>query len=369
MKKKGKYSRTFFVVVPLALTALLMLGAPGIAGTEKASDTGKNDSAFQKQAQGKEMSSDTQQTAGNKLNNDSRARAQLDSGNNQNLRNFRPLVDRDVISSRGDDIGEIENVVVNEDGSQIKAVLSVGGFLGMGDKNVLVGLDELSFDPKSDFVTFNGTEKDLEARAEYEAPDQRVGYARRPYAPYPYYDRSYGRGYYGARDRDYGEYDQYPHNYQGGRYRGGDKWGYGDSDRFGWNDRDRYNRDFQRFPSGEDRYSSRGYYEGRQDSRYPYRDDSFSQGRFRDESRYGGASGQSGYQQPNQYPSSDDRYGASFYNQQQEGYYYPARDEGRMRGQFNTRHPQRYPSKDDYYDRQSRQGSDQNRDYGQGYRQ
>ena len=366
MKKKGKYSRTFFIVVPLALTALLMLGTPGITGSGKASDTGKNNSVFQKQPQGKEMNSDSRQTA----SEDSKAQTKLDSANDQNLRNFRPLVDRDVISSRGDNIGEIENVVVNEDGSQIKAVLSVGGFLGMGDKDVLVGLDELSFDPKSDFVTFNGTEEDLEARAEYEAPEQSFRYARRPDTPYPpYYERSYGRGYYGARDRDYGAFDEYPYNYEGGRYRANDRWGYGAPNRFGWNDQDRYYRDFQRFPSGEDRYSSRGYYERGQDRSYPYGDDSFSQGRFRIDNRYGGASGQSGYQQQNRYPSSDDRYGASFYSHQQEGYYYPARDEGRMRSRFDTRYPQRYPSRDDYYDRQSRQGFDQSQDYGQEYRQ
>jgi sporulation protein YlmC with PRC-barrel domain len=56
------------------------------------------------------------------------------------------LTGTDVVNRQGEQIGDIDEIVRKSDDDEAKAhaVISVGGFLGMGDKDVLVPLDRLS---------------------------------------------------------------------------------------------------------------------------------------------------------------------------------------------------------------------------------
>lgn len=53
------------------------------------------------------------------------------------------LDDRDVYGANNEDIGEIEDFVINSDGTIAAVVIEVGGFLGVGDRDVLVNFDEI----------------------------------------------------------------------------------------------------------------------------------------------------------------------------------------------------------------------------------
>ena len=55
------------------------------------------------------------------------------------------LIGRTVENSNGDNLGEINNVIINEKGDVVAVVIGVGGFLGIGEKNVGVPFDELDF--------------------------------------------------------------------------------------------------------------------------------------------------------------------------------------------------------------------------------
>jgi putative membrane protein len=55
------------------------------------------------------------------------------------------LIGRSVENSNGDDLGEINNVIINEKGDVVAVVIGVGGFLGIGEKNVGVPFDALDF--------------------------------------------------------------------------------------------------------------------------------------------------------------------------------------------------------------------------------
>ncbi|WP_182085503.1 PRC-barrel domain-containing protein [Aureimonas sp. ME7] len=55
------------------------------------------------------------------------------------------LDDRDVYGANNEDIGEIEDFVINTDGTIAAVVIEVGGFLGIGEKDVLVNFSELQF--------------------------------------------------------------------------------------------------------------------------------------------------------------------------------------------------------------------------------
>ena len=55
------------------------------------------------------------------------------------------LIGRTVENGNGDDLGEINNVVINENGNVVAVVIGVGGFLGIGEKDVGVPFDILDF--------------------------------------------------------------------------------------------------------------------------------------------------------------------------------------------------------------------------------
>jgi hypothetical protein len=55
------------------------------------------------------------------------------------------LIGRTVENGKGDDLGEINNVVINENGNVVAVVIGVGGFLGIGEKDVGVPFNALEF--------------------------------------------------------------------------------------------------------------------------------------------------------------------------------------------------------------------------------
>lgn len=76
-----------------------------------------------------------------------------------------------------EDIGEINNLIVSRDGSVKAVVVGVGGFLGLGEKNVALRMSELKFlkkagDDASDyFIVVNSNKERLEKAPEYKAAE------------------------------------------------------------------------------------------------------------------------------------------------------------------------------------------------------
>lgn len=71
-----------------------------------------------------------------------------------------------------EDVGEVSELILTEDGKLDRAVIDVGGFLGMGERPVAVTLDELEIvraDDGGDLrVYIDSTEEALEQQPEYE---------------------------------------------------------------------------------------------------------------------------------------------------------------------------------------------------------
>ncbi|WP_162844856.1 PRC-barrel domain-containing protein [Pontivivens insulae] len=83
--------------------------------------------------------------------------------------NYEPGMETDW-----DDIGEINELIVARDGAIDGVVLGVGGFLGLGEKNVGIPMDQLTFvsdgeDADEYFIVVNASQQMLE-----EAPDFRT---------------------------------------------------------------------------------------------------------------------------------------------------------------------------------------------------
>jgi len=75
-----------------------------------------------------------------------------------------------------DNIGDINDVVLGKDGSVKAVVLGVGGFLGMGEKNVAVSMNDIKFvqtgDGPDDYsLVVNTTKQALNSAPAYKTPD------------------------------------------------------------------------------------------------------------------------------------------------------------------------------------------------------
>lgn len=76
------------------------------------------------------------------------------------------LVDEDVLNEANENVGEVEDVLIDREGRIAGVIISVGGFLGIGEKDVLVTFDKLKFAKDNDndlVVTINATKESLEA--------------------------------------------------------------------------------------------------------------------------------------------------------------------------------------------------------------
>ena len=63
------------------------------------------------------------------------------------------------------DIGEIEDIILNKDGQMVGIVAEIGGFLDIGDKHVMINLEDVSLqalDDGSYVVITRKTEEELE---------------------------------------------------------------------------------------------------------------------------------------------------------------------------------------------------------------
>jgi sporulation protein YlmC with PRC-barrel domain len=76
------------------------------------------------------------------------------------------VIGRSVYSSAKENIGDINDLIVGEKGEVKAAIIGVGGFLGMGEKDVAVPLDKLSMTKDEngiEMMTITASREELEA--------------------------------------------------------------------------------------------------------------------------------------------------------------------------------------------------------------
>jgi sporulation protein YlmC with PRC-barrel domain len=80
------------------------------------------------------------------------------------------ILGRQVLSSAGEDMGRVIDIVVDRTGQVRAAVIDFGGFLGLGNRKVAIDWGALRFAPtgsKSDRITVELTRDQVRAAAEY----------------------------------------------------------------------------------------------------------------------------------------------------------------------------------------------------------
>ena len=87
------------------------------------------------------------------------------------------LLNESVLNQANESIGDINDVILDNSGKVASVIVGVGGFLGMGEKDVALSFDQLSFATDNDgdlTVTTNATKESLQAAPQYQNPDKRM---------------------------------------------------------------------------------------------------------------------------------------------------------------------------------------------------
>ena len=91
------------------------------------------------------------------------------AGDNQASISVEKLEDTDVVNDAGDKLGEVDEIVRSKADDQLQAVVEVGGFLGVGAKDVAIPLKELQMrNGKLIAPQTASTEEQIKSRAEYD---------------------------------------------------------------------------------------------------------------------------------------------------------------------------------------------------------
>ncbi|MDO8862086.1 PRC-barrel domain-containing protein [Haliea sp. E1-2-M8] len=80
------------------------------------------------------------------------------------------LIGAEVSTAIDKDVGPVEDLIVDENGQIVAIVVGVGGFLGMGEKNVAISWDRVTKTSKDDeqVLTIDMTREDLRSAPEFE---------------------------------------------------------------------------------------------------------------------------------------------------------------------------------------------------------
>src|SRR5689334_1610294 len=83
----------------------------------------------------------------------------------------RKLIGRNIQNAQNETSGEIKSVFIGKDGSVDSVMVGVGGFLGMGEREVRLNWSELNVSQNGEKVTVNLTKDQLKAKPEYKYSD------------------------------------------------------------------------------------------------------------------------------------------------------------------------------------------------------
>jgi sporulation protein YlmC with PRC-barrel domain len=73
-----------------------------------------------------------------------------------------------VIGADDEEIGTVEDVLLNRDGEISTLILSSGGFLGIGDKTVALEWSAVTVNAEAEEIQIQMTREDIEGAPEYE---------------------------------------------------------------------------------------------------------------------------------------------------------------------------------------------------------
>lgn len=84
------------------------------------------------------------------------------------------LIGSQVVNQNGEEVGELTDIVINQQDKAVNGIISVGGFLGVGEKDVAIPFDQLQPGENETVLMSTMTEEELESMPAYD--EQQGGY-------------------------------------------------------------------------------------------------------------------------------------------------------------------------------------------------
>src|SRR5262249_37560167 len=81
------------------------------------------------------------------------------------------LIGRNVVNANADTVGEIGSAVIDQSGKVRYVIVGVGGFLGIGKKDVALAWNDMTISDNGEKVTTNATKDQLKALPEHKFPE------------------------------------------------------------------------------------------------------------------------------------------------------------------------------------------------------
>lgn len=89
-----------------------------------------------------------------------------------NAKHASDMMNKDVKTADGENIGSIDDLIIDDDGQIVAIIVGVGGFLGMGEKDVAIGWDNVTHSASNDDeVRVDVTRDDLRSAQEFKKRD------------------------------------------------------------------------------------------------------------------------------------------------------------------------------------------------------
>ncbi|MGD9744041.1 MAG: PRC-barrel domain-containing protein [Hyphomicrobium sp.] len=85
------------------------------------------------------------------------------------------LIGQNIVNPAGETVGEIQSVVIDQDGTVRHVIVGVGGFLGVGERNVALPWESLTISDNGETVVAAATKEQLEAMPEHRYPESVTG--------------------------------------------------------------------------------------------------------------------------------------------------------------------------------------------------
>jgi sporulation protein YlmC with PRC-barrel domain len=79
----------------------------------------------------------------------------------------RKLIGRNIQNAQNETIGEIKSIYIDKSGKVDSVIVGIGGFLGVGDREVRIAWSDLKISDNGEKVMVNMTKDDLKAKPEY----------------------------------------------------------------------------------------------------------------------------------------------------------------------------------------------------------
>jgi sporulation protein YlmC with PRC-barrel domain len=141
-----------------AASAVALMTAPALSAGDKSAEDPRA---------GAQTESQTQMQGGAQTQGDAQMQGTARTQSETKIR-ADDLLDKNIQNAQGESIGDIDSVLINENGEVAAVIVAVGGFLGMGERNVAIDWNVLEIREDGGTIQSSMTRDQLESLPEYD---------------------------------------------------------------------------------------------------------------------------------------------------------------------------------------------------------